>query len=240
MIPLYLQHPVKRNMKNLARVILPILLGVMWVLLLGFWLMPKVGAVPPAAPLLQPGNPVTDPPRNTHTAPATTTVSIAYDEEINGATVSTRTFAVHAMQTGLLTQTYGVSGGTISLTPTRPFKPDELVQVSATTRTLNWSGQGPVTPTVWQFRAAVTGGSGVFTDSGQRLGNAFSQDVVLGDVDGDGDLDAIVANPGSAQASRVWRNDGSGIFAGDSGGLGISTTYGRVGGVPTAYAEITF
>ena len=240
MIPLYLQHPVKRNMKNLARVILPILLGVMWVLLLGFWLMPKVGAVPPAAPLLQPGNPVTDPPRNTHTAPATTTVSIAYDEEINGATVSTRTFAVHAMQTGLLTRTYGVSGGTISLTPTRPFKPDELVQVSATTRTLNWSGQGPVTPTVWQFRAAVTGGSGVFTDSGQRLGNAFSQDVVLGDVDGDGDLDAIVANPGSAQASRVWRNDGSGIFAGDSGGLGISTTYGRVGGVPTAYAEITF
>ncbi len=60
-------------------------------------------AATPARTLLRPGNPVIHPAANTHTAPPNTTVSITYDEPINPATVSTRTFAVHAMQTGLLT-----------------------------------------------------------------------------------------------------------------------------------------
>ena len=34
--------------------------------------------------------------------------------------------------------------------------------------------------------------------------------MTLGDVDGDGDLDAFVANNG--QSNRVWFNDGSGAF----------------------------
>lgn len=115
-------------------------------------------AAPSIRQLLVPSNPVTNPVSNTHTAPATTTVSITYDEAINPATISTQTFAVHAMQTGLLTQTYGVNGGEIKLTPLQPFKQGELVQVSATTRTLNLSGQGPVSPTVWQFWTAPQGG----------------------------------------------------------------------------------
>lgn len=35
--------------------------------------------------------------------------------------------------------------------------------------------------------------------------------MTLGDLDGDGDLDAVVANA-SAQAETVWLNDGSGSF----------------------------
>ncbi|QDU56648.1 FG-GAP repeat protein [Aeoliella mucimassa] len=58
-------------------------------------------------------------------------------------------------------------------------------------------------------------GSGVFQDSGQRLGDFQSQAVVTGDVDGDGDIDAIVANDGQA-GNRLWLNDGSGMFT-DSG-----------------------
>jgi hypothetical protein len=37
-------------------------------------------------------------------------------------------------------------------------------------------------------------GKGTFRDSGLRLGNAFSWDVALGDINGDGKLDALVAN----------------------------------------------
>jgi hypothetical protein len=48
-------------------------------------------------------------------------------------------------------------------------------------------------------------GSGVFSDSGQRLGIANSRAVALGDLDGDGDLDAFVGN---GKADEVWINTG--------------------------------
>ena len=60
-------------------------------------------------------------------------------------------------------------------------------------------------------------GTGVFTDSGQSLGSSSDdfQTVALGDVDGDGDLDAVVSNEGE-RPDRVFLNDGLGVFT-DSG-----------------------
>ncbi len=61
-----------------------------------------------------------------------------------------------------------------------------------------------------------------FVNSGQFLGGETGNGVALGDLDGDGDVDAIVANgdtPSQASenpsggASRVWLNDGRGLFA---------------------------
>jgi hypothetical protein len=61
----------------------------------------------------------------------------------------------------------------------------------------------------------VNDGSGVFTNSGQAIGGfASSHDVSIGDVDGDGDLDAVVSNEYSGTGTRVWLNDGNGVFAG--------------------------
>ena len=50
-----------------------------------------------------------------------------------------------------------------------------------------------------------------FVDSGQALGNSDSRSVALGDLDGDGDLDAMVANSGD-QPNTVWTNDGNATF----------------------------
>ena len=61
--------------------------------------------------------------------------------------------------------------------------------------------------TVW-----LNDGSGTFTDSGQSLGSAGSYAVALGDLDGDGDLDAFVANLRDTEPNRVWLNDGSATF----------------------------
>ncbi len=69
--------------------------------------------------------------------------------------------------------------------------------------------------TVW-----LNDGSGVFSDSGQRLGNAGSTDVDLADVDDDGDLDALVSNPGVPD--DLWLNDGNGFFANSGQALGSS------------------
>jgi len=63
--------------------------------------------------------------------------------------------------------------------------------------------------------AAVTAlGRDLLVDSGQRLGNEASWSVALGDVDRDGDLDAVVANLDAGAA--IWLNDGKGRFT-DSG-----------------------
>lgn len=53
-----------------------------------------------------------------------------------------------------------------------------------------------------------------YVDSGQSLGSLYSFGVELGDLDGDGDLDAFVAN--RYAPDRVWLNDGDGLFT-DSG-----------------------
>jgi len=72
--------------------------------------------------------------------------------------------------------------------------------------------------TVW-----LNDGSGTFTDTGQRLGNLRTLNVALGDLDGDGDLDAFVTNAGRyGEPSKVWLNDGSGFFTGNGQALGNS------------------
>lgn len=48
-----------------------------------------------------------------------------------------------------------------------------------------------------------------FSNSGQSLGNRSSTGVALGDLDGDGSLDALVCN---SDQNRVWFNDGKGVF----------------------------
>ena len=56
-------------------------------------------------------------------------------------------------------------------------------------------------------RVLFNDGSGNFTDSGQRLGETDSTAVALGDLDGDGDLDALV---GTGREAMVWINQGRG------------------------------
>ena len=60
----------------------------------------------------------------------------------------------------------------------------------------------------------LNNGSAFFTDSGQDLGQRKSSSVALGDLDGDGDLDAFVTN--TLDGDRVWMNNGAGSFT-DSG-----------------------
>ncbi|MFO7680676.1 MAG: VCBS repeat-containing protein [Chloroflexota bacterium] len=70
------------------------------------------------------------------------------------------------------------------------------------------NAQRGVPNTIW-----FNDGQGNFTDSGQQLGNEESYAVDLGDVNGDGFLDAVVGNRGS---DKIWFNDGRGNFS-DSG-----------------------
>lgn len=67
-------------------------------------------------------------------------------------------------------------------------------------------------------------GGGLTIDSGQSLGYSDSYDVGLGDLDGDGDLDAFIADMSSG-GNMVWLNDGAARFT-DSG-LRLGSSFSR-------------
>ena len=73
--------------------------------------------------------------------------------------------------------------------------------------------------TVW-----FNDGNGIFSNSGQALGNRFTRAVALGDLDGDGDLDALVGNCGRSEPDTVWINDGNGFFTSSGQAFGASCT----------------
>ncbi len=65
--------------------------------------------------------------------------------------------------------------------------------------------------------------SGTFTDSGQSLGDSFTRAIMLGDIDGDSDMDLVTGN--ANQSNRVWINDGTGVFTDSGQALGSELTY---------------
>lgn len=66
-------------------------------------------------------------------------------------------------------------------------------------------------------RFYVNDGTGRFTDESYRIpaNSETTNNAVFGDVDGDGDLDALIANGDSAGEERncLWINDGTGVYS---------------------------
>lgn len=62
-------------------------------------------------------------------------------------------------------------------------------------------------------------GSGNFTATGQTVGGSLPGAVALGDLDGDGDLDAFIARVGNLP-NQVWWNNGAGTFTNSGQALG--------------------
>ncbi len=160
---------------------------------------------------------------NSHTAPVGTDITATYDQNIDGGMVNDQTFAVHAMFTGQIVDpphgnAISVVGDTITFNGDNDFKPGETAHVIATAEIENLLAE-PSQRRVWEFRTMASGSSSDFSDSGQSLGNHRSDSVALGDLDRDGDLDALTAG------GRVWFNDGTGSFKDSSQNL--STTFGQ-------------
>lgn len=74
--------------------------------------------------------------------------------------------------------------------------------------------------------APIAGPGGLAFRPGKPLGSSWTMQVALGDLEGDGNLDAFEANYG--QPDRVWRNDGQGSFCDTDQALGSSASHAVV------------
>ena len=158
------------------------------------------------------------PAANARAASRSTAVVVPFSQAIAPATAGTiRVFS--SQYRGRRAATASVSGSTVTLTPTAAaapaaFRPGETVQVTVPATVQSLSGAA-ATPYVYQFTAATTSGSGIFGGGSDLAVSNQLASVALGDVDGDGDLDALIGNFGGTTVN-VRLNNGSGTFGGGS------------------------
>ncbi len=150
-------------------------------------------------------------------------IQIQFSENIDAGTIDENTFNIDGSMTGMISGSFTVTNDVISFNPAADFKPGESISITLTTTIQSTNGSSLIEPYFWKFIATVSDGCGIFTSNGQSLNSNYSQDVALGDLDNDGDLDAFVAN-GSFQSNRVWINDGYGNFTISKQNIGSSNS----------------
>jgi hypothetical protein len=148
-------------------------------------------------------------------------VSVTFSRTVDPGTVNTDSFAVRGQQSGSYQGAYSLDEDSVQFRASGDFRPGEAIVVNLGPGIQAPDGT-PLIPYTWQFRSAVSGGSGTFVDSGQNLGSYNSFAVALGDLDSDGDLDAFVGN--HSQGNRVWLNDG-GQFKDSGQTLGSANSF---------------
>ncbi len=162
------------------------------------------------------------PATNSHVAASAANIQVSFSTQMSVTSLSATNIVIHGAQSAYLS-----TRGTFSGNPVRSFNPDnnlhvgELITVSVTGATS--LGDFPLTRAqVFQFRVGVSRGNGVFRSSG--FGSTITEDGALGDLDGDGDLDAIFAT--REAPNEVWLNNGNGTFTSSTFGWSAGKTEG--------------
>ncbi len=133
-------------------------------------------------------------------------ISATFSRALDISTVTSRTFAVYGEGTGFYTGTY--TSGSITFDAAQDFRPGERLRFSLSDG-LRATDGGILQSYAWQARAETPAGT-AFLTAGQVLSPAGAApwpiDVAMGDLDGDGDLDAVIVD--NNQPSHIWVNDG--------------------------------
>ncbi len=182
-----------------------------WVLLA--WGLAGAGRGWSQAPVIT----ATLPRANAIAAPRNGLFAVTFNQPLNaGSAGALKVFS--SQRGGLRTHTTPATanGNALSFAPAAyPFMPGETVQYTVTTAATGSNGGPLAQPQVGQFTTAVGGtGSGNFVSGNTVAVGPSPNNMTVGDVDGDGDLDVLTANTSSPGSVSIRFNDGRGNFSG--------------------------
>ncbi len=155
----------------------------------------------------------TSPTQNQLNVPVNTNISVTFDLDMDLTTINDSTFVVNAWSTGLHQGaiTYDSPTKTATLNPTNDFDEGEIVTVVLTTGIKSSVGTPMESSYVWSFTTKVDDGTACFTPPFSYDAGTGPVSVFSADLDGDWDLDLVVANSGGNNVS-ILKNNGDGTF----------------------------
>ena len=161
-----------------------------------------------------------------------TNITVTFDQDVDTGSISSNTFIVRGQQFGMYPGTFSFpSANTVQFNPSVDFLYGESIEVTVSSNVLSDCGVGlGKNYVVFDFEAEalpLCAVASAYVDSGQMLNANDSRGVATGDVDGDGDLDALFVND-QGQANRLHTNDSTGVFydtlqtVGNNNSVGVS------------------
>jgi hypothetical protein len=156
------------------------------------------------------------PDQNALSVPVNVSVSATFSENMDAGTMDSASYVIHGLSSGPHYGTITSSGTLVSMDPDDDFAPGEVVTATLTNTVECDNGEPLLNGYTWQFTCAVDPNSpGVFGDPSHYQSNINEHGpipVSAADLDGDGDIDLVTANPDGNDVS-VLRNYGDGTFA---------------------------
>ena len=154
----------------------------------------------------------TTPTANNESAAVLGSLEAEFNYDMNAANAGN--FVVHSLWRGKRSGSYGLTGKKLSFTGFNNFKPGEELEFSLTEGLSSTGGKTLSRPYVFRFRKAVT-------KTGPNNGSFLAptdvlawggKSMALGDLNGDGNVDAAGAEGGNTTV-RVMFGNGAGQFA---------------------------